>query len=730
MGKILFIYLFIYIYTPQKLIFQPNIDGLVSEYKNLEKITNFVEMEPIEGRIPDVNTECYISYDDNNLYIAFKCYDKIELVRRTLKKRDNFGSSLDDMVIIYINTLGEGKEGYSFGTNPLGVQYDGLKTPPPNYMDDWSFDAHFEVKTFICDSFWSAEFRIPFSSLRFEEKKDKQEWKFILARVRPRGTVFIYSFPPLSKNNPLFWKQGCVLLIPERIYSKEKKYEFLPYLIGSQNGLREEKYIYQKIKYSFGLSGKMRISQNLIGDYALNPDYAQIETDIPQIDVNTIYALWYPEKRPIFMEGSQIINTPMDLIYTRMINNPLYIFKLAGRINIIDLYLLSSYDENTPYILPFENASYSFPSDKKSFVNILRLKSNFINKESSIGILLFDREVKKDEFDNGYGKNFAFDTKLLFLKHYGIEGQFSYSYTKESSDTTLFYGIGRKFQNFTDKFDGERFSGYAGYIKFMSFFKNLNFNLYYKEFSPTFRSDLGYIKRNNFKERGFSINPIFYPNKYGVTLISFWGNYQKEINFDNVFKKERFDIGNSLTFSFLQLNLSCDYSIENKNILNPYTLTYVRFKNLDYTNISLNLTPFKFINFNLWVGQGKCIFYQLNKPLYERSFQSYLNLRFTKFSISKGIMNKIYYLKRYKDKLIDAQVLYTNLLYDFSKEFHFRLILTYYKKETGFYPLFTYQPHPFTIFYLGANINTIKNKFKLKGNDHQIFLKFQYWFKI
>ncbi len=134
MKGILCFYLFLYIYEAQKLNFSPQIDGIISEFENLKKIDSFVQFEPQEGKIPPFKTECYIAYDENNIYFAFKCCDDMKTVRKTLTKRDEF--AMDDMVGIFLDTYGKEREGYIFITNPLGIQYDGIKNPPPNLMED------------------------------------------------------------------------------------------------------------------------------------------------------------------------------------------------------------------------------------------------------------------------------------------------------------------------------------------------------------------------------------------------------------------------------------------------------------------------------------------------------------------------------------------------------------------------------------------------------------------
>ena len=212
----------------------PQIDGIISEFEGLEEISNFIEYFPEEGKKPKINTKCYIAYDENNIYFAFKCYDDMRSVRKTLTKRGEF--AMDDMIFIYLDPYAKEKEGYIFATNPLGVQFDGIISSPPENTEDFTFDTYFEVKSFISDSFWSCEFRIPFSSLRLPIK-EKQEWKFFVLRVRPRNIRELYVFPPISKNVPSFFAQAAEVIIPERIYSKEKRNDFIPYLISYQTGI-------------------------------------------------------------------------------------------------------------------------------------------------------------------------------------------------------------------------------------------------------------------------------------------------------------------------------------------------------------------------------------------------------------------------------------------------------------------------------------------------------------
>lgn len=722
--------------TISKLKKTPKIDGIISreEWDFLNAIDDFVEVQPEEGLKPLYKTKCFLGYDENNIYFSFICYDEIKTVRKTLTRRDEF--AMDDMVLIYINTYGKGEEGYIFATNPLSVQFDGVKKAPPDNLEDFAFDTDFEVKAFISDSFWSAEFRIPFSSLRFETK-EKQEWKIILARLRPRESVEVYSWPGISRNNPSFFGQGATLIIPERIFVKKKNLDLIPYLICSQNGIREvEEYNFDRGKFDLGLSGRYRFLQNFILDFALNPDFAQIETDLPQIDVNTTFALYYPEKRPFFMEGSKSVETPIHAFYTRMVNNPIYGLKLTGRISPFEFYFLSSYDENTPYILPFEDLSFDFPTNKKSFINILRIKSDFLNKESYIGFLMSDREVKKDSFENGFNRILGLDTKIRFLKHYTFSYQGIYSKTKEPNDTNLFNIHGLKFKDYTWKFDGEEFYGFAQEVMFSAIFRNLYSSFYYDEYSPGFRSDIGFIERNNFKRQGFKISPRFYPIKYGFSEISIFFKYQKELNYKNIFKKEDFTFGLEPNLNFAQTGFGISWSKTNKNVFNPYINNYQYFDNLKILDFWFRSTPKKWLTFGSGLNIGNSIYYSY--PEYTPAWKIYIwgnfTILLTRLIFSSGGERYYLYKERYKDIIYDVSTLWSSLSYSFTKNLSLRFILTYntYYKNPGIYPLISCQLDPFTVFYLGASVNTLKydEPFGICGHSHQIFAKFQYWFKM
>lgn len=131
------------------------------------------------------------------------------------------------------------------------------------------------------------------------------------------------------------------------------------------------------------------------------------------------------------MGGKTLFETPINIIYTRSINDPLYAFEITGRFNKYDIGFISAYDRYSPYTVPFEEASFSIPSDKKSFSNIFRIKRG-VFEESHTGLLFAHREVGES-----FNRILGVDTRLRFLEHYTLTYQYVYSYTKEPFDTLL-----------------------------------------------------------------------------------------------------------------------------------------------------------------------------------------------------------------------------------------------------------------------------------------------------
>ena len=143
-------------------------------------------------------------------------------------------------------------------------------------------------------------------------------------------------------------------------------------------------------------------------EYALNPDFSQVEADISQININNTFAIFFQERRPYFNEGNDIIETELSTVFTRSINKPLLSTKLISQGENQRIYWLTAFDEASPYLIASENRSY-FGEGKASYSNIFRYQRTY-KQGTNLGFLTTNRIFK----DCGYGHTFGFDGRYRF----------------------------------------------------------------------------------------------------------------------------------------------------------------------------------------------------------------------------------------------------------------------------------------------------------------------------
>lgn len=717
------------------------IDGELNEpvWAKTKKNGNFSEVEPGDNTKPAVETEVQMFYDKNNLYVGFTCYDSnMAQLRTNICDRDKMFN--DDFVDIFFDTYSEGKYAYELVVNPYGIQGDLEWTVGSG--EDASLDIIWYSEAKIYKDKWTVEMAIPFKSIRFPDK-NIQEWSIHLIRNRPREkNREQYSYAPLNRDDPTLFTHHAILKGIKNV-NNGKNLEILPYIVGSQSGNISDKnnadseFKNEKINGRFGFNVKYGITSNLTTDFAYNPDFSQIEADASQINVNTTFALFYPEKRPFFLEGSNIFNSPMNVVYTRSINKPLFAAKTSGRIGKFDIGYILAYDENTPFIVPFEEKSNYISTDKKSFSNILRLKRNF-SDESYIGFIFTDREVRRNNnnlfYIDGFNRVFGVDGHFSLFKNYSLTFQFLGYQTKEINDTTVYYNP-VKFDNnkYTESFDGEKFLGFGSAISFARSAKHWNFEVDYNEASPVARRDNGFMENNNYRTLSTSQGYMFYPDGKIVQRIQpqIFGdiryNYEGKL-------KEIFSQFNVWLQFVNQLQLSTGFFlVNNEDFGGVYNKGARRFF------INLNANTFEKFTFGFNFNIGKYIIRQDNAYVgYGFEFYTYQTIKlfdrltleneYTYFELSKSYKG---------EKLFTGYIFRNKTTFQFSKNIFLRLIFQYdsFAKSFDIDPLFSYKLNPFTIFYLGSthNFSELPNSVgipKYTETGRQIFLKIQYLWRM
>jgi len=313
-----------------------DIDGDLNDpgWSNAARVGNFAEHSPGDQTKPPVNTEALITYDSDKLYVAMICYDDPALVRASFCERERVGS--DDNICLLIDTYGDAAWAYELNVNPYGIQADAIWSQ--NVGEDGGYDLIWESAGKITDSGYQIELAIPFSSLRFPNKAE-QVWKIDFWRNHPRDVQGQYSWAAYDRSVPCWPCQwGTVTGIKD--VQPGKGIEIMPTLIGYQSGslsgdgTSDSPYNFDndKAEGEVSLGGKLAVSSDITVEATYNPDFSQVEADAAQVDVNTNFALSFPERRPFFQEGNDLFTTIFGAVYTRLINNPEFAGKVTARI--------------------------------------------------------------------------------------------------------------------------------------------------------------------------------------------------------------------------------------------------------------------------------------------------------------------------------------------------------------------------------------------------------------
>ncbi|MBE0676590.1 MAG: carbohydrate binding family 9 domain-containing protein, partial [Bacteroidales bacterium] len=451
------------------------------------------ETSPGENTPADQKTIALFLYNDDFIYIGFYCFDSIpESIRASMCDRDRIFN--DDYVMVTIDTDNNSQRGYEFAVNPYGIQGDLLNT---GASGDPSYDMVWRSAAAIDSRGWTAEIAIPIKVLDFS-KEEEQEWTISLLRSRPRNNKYFYSWTPIDRDNSNYLSQGVMVKNLNNI-KPGNSIDILPYIMSQQSGTKSDisdpgsVMNHSSLKTQIGGGVTYGLGSALTLNAVINPDFSQIESDADQISVNTTFALNYPEKRPFFMSGMDLIQTPM--YYSRTINNPLFAIKANGKVKNLSYLALAAYDRNTAIIVPGEEQSNTIRTDLDSYAGVARLRYDLGN-ENHIGILGLSRNLT--DAHNYLG---GVDWNLKFWKNWYFQAELFLSNTKELNDSSVFISE-RQFGSTGNNagFDGEDYFGYGMHLALSKRGKNYGFRLVQNDFSPTYQTYNGRFPSVGFKQ--------------------------------------------------------------------------------------------------------------------------------------------------------------------------------------------------------------------------------------
>ncbi len=308
------------------------IDGFIDEeaWARAHIATDFVQLTPKEGDPATERTEARVAYDENGLYVAIRAYEsEPEKIASQLTRRDRIDDATSDFVAVGIDSYFDKRTAFVFMVNPSGVQGDELVS---NDIEmDQSWDAVWDVATSRDNEGWSAEFRIPFSQLRFK-KAEAQTWGISFIRTISRKGEMT-SWAPLSmKEQALVSRFGELKEL--RDIRTPGRLELITYSMGHlRRKLGDKANPYYRKNDLFGTVGadiKYGVTSDLTLDLTINPDFGQIEAD-PGVMNLTAFETFLPERRPFFVEGASIFRFPLRPMGGHDVSESLFYSRRIGR---------------------------------------------------------------------------------------------------------------------------------------------------------------------------------------------------------------------------------------------------------------------------------------------------------------------------------------------------------------------------------------------------------------
>ncbi|HXH07771.1 MAG TPA: DUF5916 domain-containing protein [Vicinamibacterales bacterium] len=417
-------------------------------------VTGFVQREPGDGVPVSQPTTAYLSYDDQHLYVIFVCRDREpERIRARMARREAILE--DDAVGVLLDTFHDRRRAYLLASNPLGIQADAISAEGKD--DDFSFDALWHSRGRLTADGYVVWMAIPFRSLRFP-RSPEQTWGIALIRSIPRSNEFAF-WPYMTRRIAGFTQQLATLQGIADV-SPGRNIQFIPYAaFAGARFLREQPPAFETDRDGrAGLDAKVVLRDAFALDLALNPDFSQVESDEPQVTINQRFEVFFPEKRPFFIENAGYFQTPIALFFSRRIADPQLGVRLTGKRGGWSVGALAADDR----------AADEVARGRRAYVTVARLQRD-VGRQSHVGLMATTRDV-----GDTTSRIVAVDTRWTLGRNWIAEAQAARSASRLS--------------------DGAR-DGHALTAALRRDGRHFEYSLSYEDFSPGFRAPLGFVRR-------------------------------------------------------------------------------------------------------------------------------------------------------------------------------------------------------------------------------------------
>ncbi len=695
------------------------VDGVLDEpaWGDALSVSLDYEWTPGDNVPAPVRTTCHVTYDASNLYLACDARDPDpDDIRAHLADRDT--PFQDDHVVFLLDTFNDRRRAFQFRVNPFGVQMDALLSQG---FEDFSWDAIWNSAGRITERGYVVEVAIPFKSLSFQPTQADQRWGFIAERSWPRSVRHRMRQVMTRRGDPCLLCQADELVGFAGV-KPGRDIELNPTLTTSRTDRRADisapALETGDVEVEPGLNIRWRVTPNTALDATVNPDFSQVEADVAQLEVNRRFALFFPEKRPFFLEGADLFDVPGNLIFTRTVVDPIAGGKITGKVGGNSFGAFVTRDEVNSLVVPGPQSSSSAFLEDDVTAGVFRYRRD-VGQSSTVGLIATDREAP------GYhNRLLGVDADIRVGRSHTFSGLVAH--TSTDYPDSLATGLGQP----TESFEGQGLSASYNYSS-----RNVFAFASYDHVEPDLRADAGFLPQVGFRgpEAG-----AFY---------TFWGSADRwfsRIQVGSVLERQEDFDGELLERT---VNLSANYSGPLQSVVDvDLNVRREAFAgetfDLFVPSVFFSLRPSGDLSFNLQARLGDAIDFE--------------NVREADiFRIGPGVDFKIgprlegnasHTLERLSldgERIFLANLIQGRLLWHFSRRAFVRAIVQFRdlsrNLELYTFPaeaeverlftqfLFSYEVNPRTVLFAGYSDNRLGlTEASLTGMNRSFFLKLGY----
>lgn len=665
------------------------------------QVTGFTQRWPLDGAAPSRKTITYLGYDQDNLHVVFLAFDDPAAIRASLAPREQISD--DDSVSIMIDAFNDQRRAYMFTANPLGVQRDQFYVEGSDKFDS-SYDTVWESNGILTDWGFVVMMSIPFKNLRFSPQSI-QRWGIVLSRGIERLHE-TNTWPHVSSSMAGYLNQAATATGIEDV-SPGGSLLVIPYTTASSvSGIQDgpvPSVINDEFDADAGVDIKKVWNDSIVTDLTINPDFSQVESDEPQVTVNQRFEVFFPERRPFFLENSDIFSTPYLLLFTRRITDPELGLRLTGKTGpwAIGSFIID--DEAPGRRLPPNH-----PDRGERAIFAAARASRDVGEQSSIGAIAVQRSFADDRnlvagLDGRIKWNDVWSSKLQGVLSHTTSAPAATSEPGADEDTR----------------------GEAFYADLRRSGRHLDYSAKTKFISDEFDAQAGFVTRTGIMQAEQSIRWSSWPTS--GPLVKWDSRLEMDFVWDDDGKRLDKEVSSEFGVEFPgQTEVEASISF-GRELLAPDefpTLAADRDYNTDSVGIEFETAWWKSFKFSAETKVGNAINFRPLPGLEPRAATAVeTQVAFTYRPVTQLTVDTSATFTTLDDeatssKVFDDVVAQVRLNWQFNRDFSLRAIVQHERTDTNplqttisdrenwnYDLLFTYRINPWTAVYLGYNTN-------------------------